>query len=160
MGWGEWPRIADHVGRLYCQDSWDFAPPTWLVVLPVSQCTAKEDRAWRDLQAQSGLHGSVLSRSLVQLEAAVNAKLAHKGENRISKLVMLHWPREDMNKQVATPVAHALSMAGDYSNHLSAKRRKCLAESIKDQQLGRWLGADNFSLFPSDVLGTMGASRA
>lgn len=84
-----------------------------------------------------GLHGLALCRSLVQLEAAVNAALIHTEDNPSPALATLHRLKEDINENMVTPLTHALRMAGGSFNDLSIKQRKQLAKSVKDQHLAR-----------------------
>lgn len=75
----------------------------------------------------------------------------------------LYRLKGDINDQVATPLAHALCMAGGNFNELSVKKRKNLAKSVKDPQLARWLEEADESLtklFLDDVSEAMEASRA
>lgn len=131
--------------------------------LPVSQRAAEKDQAWRDLQAQWGLHSLLISSSLIHLEAAIYAALAHFKDNPSTALESLAQLKDDINEQVTTPLAHFLQMAGESFNDLSTERRKCLAKSICDPQHSRWLEDTDESLmqfFLADVLGAIEASQA
>lgn len=93
----------------------------------------------------------------------MNATLAHAEDNPSSAIATLHRLKEDINEQVATPLAHTLRMAGGHLTTCQLTRRKHLAKSVKDQQLSRWLEETDETLthlFPPDVSGAMEASRA
>lgn len=145
---------------------WAFCPPhppAWPILLPISQRMAEEDCAWRDLQAQWGLHGLALSHSLVQLKAVVNITFTHAEDNLLPALDSLQRLKVDTNEQVATPLAHTLWMAGGSFNNLSTKCCKRLAKGVKDAQLSRCLEETAESLthlFPEDISGAMEAARA
>lgn len=158
-GPGQWRRQTrrasrDRVERLYRQNDGIFTPPSWPVALPVSQRVLEEDRAWRELQAQWGMQGLALSKSLIRLEAAINAAVALAEDNPPAVVDSLRRLRRDINDRVATPLAHALRMAGWQFNELSIKRRKHIAKSIWEPQLSRWLedAEDSLTeLFPDNI---------
>lgn len=70
-GEGDWPRKVPrvHIEPPHQQELGIFYPPIWPVAIHFSQQTAEEDRAWEICPCPTGLHGLVLSCSLVHLEA-------------------------------------------------------------------------------------------
>lgn len=114
------------------------------------------------------MQGLALTRSLIRLEAAVNAALAMAKDNPPAALDSLKRLRGDINDQVATPLAHALRMAGGQFNELSIKGRKWIVKSVCNPQLSRWLEDAEDSLTdlssgnmsPQEPGGQMGCFRS
>lgn len=74
-----------------------------------------------------------LSRGIVRLEAAV-LEMIHSAETNLEAAgAALSMLKDEVNAQVAAPLAHALRLAGGYFNDLSTKRRKRIDKGVRDQ---------------------------
>lgn len=67
-----------------------------------------KDRSWKEHQAQWGMNGFSIAQSLILLEAAITAALMSV-DGRPSRMTeTLLSLKEELNEQVATPMAHTL----------------------------------------------------
>lgn len=103
-----------------------------------------------------------MTRGIVHLEAAVLEAICTAEANPAVAGATLSTLKDEVNCQVATPLVHALCLAGSYFNELTTRRCKRIAKGVRDLQLGKWLEAapeSTTKLFPSDVESAMQASR-
>lgn len=109
----------DRVECLYKQDSGISAPPAWLASIPFFQRVMEEDKAWHNIQAQWGIHGFTVGKSLIKLEAPVNTLLACMEDPSASSQEALSDFKNEVNEAVTTTLVHAFCMAGRYFNEIS-----------------------------------------
>lgn len=79
-----------------------------------------------------------LSRGIVKLESAVLGAACTVESGQVPSEEILSSMHSNINSQVATPLAHVLPLARNYSNDLSCCH---LAKCVQDSHIGKWLGA-------------------
>lgn len=165
MGGGNLPKRIPHdwVERLYRQEEGPFTPPSWPASLPLQQCAIDEDKALKEVQQQCGMAALANSRALVCLEAILSEGARQASADPSWVDFPFDTLKEDIISQVATPLAHALHLAGGYFNGLSTRRRRRITKGIQDSQLSKWLEDSHESLtllFPDNIAPTMAAAQA
>lgn len=89
------------------------------------------------------------------------ARMADAGQATASEVVASL--KADINAHVATPLAHALRLAGGCFNEISTHRHRRLVKGVRNQQLAKWLESSpesNTHLFAQDLAPAMEAARA
>lgn len=129
----------------------------------MNPCTAEEYRLLKILQSQWGILGLSISRSILRLEATLKEfkDLADLGIPAVlDTLTALH---DQLNAQLAPPLAHSLRLTAGYFNDLLVCHKRKLARAVCGPQLAKWLKEtpeSTSALFDADISGVLEATRA
>lgn len=89
------------------------------------------------LKAQWGMMTLALCCGIVYLKAMVLDTDHQEDADPSFASVGLLSLKDEINHQVAAPLAHALHLARGYFNDISSKRHKRIAKGVHNQQLGK-----------------------